>query len=91
MSQDAHEMLLAALVVGLPYLMIWGTFAFFAASLAKARRRGYWTWWLLGLIFGPLGLVVAFYPVRADNDPEDAAEPARRIGRAAPSLGDLRL
>ena len=38
-------------------------FGFFSAQIARARGRHVALWFLAGLLFGPLGLVVGFFPV----------------------------
>jgi len=37
-------------------------FAVFSAALAAAKNRSAFGWLLLGLLFGPFGLLVAFFP-----------------------------
>ena len=44
-------------------LLVCLLFAFFSAALARARGRSSIGWGLLGLLFGPFGLLVGLFPV----------------------------
>lgn len=42
--------------------ILWALFAFFSGAIASAKKRSFFGWFLLGLLFGPFGLLVAFFP-----------------------------
>ncbi len=57
---------LAGLIVAaaVPIFVTWLVFAFVSASAAKARGRGPGSWFMMGLIFGPISiLLLALFPV----------------------------
>jgi hypothetical protein len=43
-------------------VIFWFLCAIFSAALASSKNRSGFGWFLLGLLFGPFGLLVAFFP-----------------------------
>lgn len=41
-------------------LLIWLFFGMISAFIAKIKGRKGWQWFLLGTVFGPFGLILAF-------------------------------
>ena len=65
-------------------LFIWLLFAVFAGALAAKKGRSPIVWGFLGLLFGPFGLVVVFFPETDEKWAEREMrrrEALRRIGR----------
>jgi len=50
------------------WLLLWFVFAIFSAAIASSKNRSGVGWFLVGLFFGPFGLLVAAFP---KIDPED--------------------
>ena len=44
------------------YLLLWMCVGLMAAFLAKFRGRFGWKWFILLILMGPLGFVIAFLP-----------------------------
>ena len=70
------------------WVMVWGVgalvFAFFSSALAKARGHSPAVWFIAGLLFGPLGLVVGLFPVNqhildARERGEEAPSPVAKV------------
>jgi hypothetical protein len=49
-------------MTAMEYLIIWGFFGIIAASIASAKGRSGFGWFILGLLLGPFSLVVALLP-----------------------------
>lgn len=65
-------------------LLVWLLFAFFSSALARARGRSSIGWGLLGLLFGPFGLLVGLFPVNqsaldARERGEELPDPVAKI------------
>lgn len=45
----------------------WGTFALIVAGIAQGKNRSGLAWWLLGLVFGPLALLVLLFLSRVPD------------------------
>jgi hypothetical protein len=43
-------------------MVLWLLFAIFSMAIASAKNRSGIGWFLVGLLFGPFGLLVAFFP-----------------------------
>lgn len=52
--------------------IIWALFAVFSAAIAGSKNRSVVIWFLLGVLFGPFALLVAFMPKLEDADVADA-------------------
>ena len=44
------------------YVIFWLLCAIFSAALASSKNRNGAAWFFMGLVFGPFGLLVAFFP-----------------------------
>jgi hypothetical protein len=51
------------------FLAFWGwiSLAIVTAGLAEIKRRGRWTWFLLGLLFGPIATALVVIWRRPDS------------------------
>jgi hypothetical protein len=54
----------------------WGTLSLIIAGIAQGKNRSGLAWWLLGLIFGPLALLVLLF---LDRVPERGVIEARVV------------
>jgi hypothetical protein len=55
-------------------VVFWVFFGVVSASIASARGRSGFGWFLLGILFGPFGLVVAFLPTAEATRQEQARQ-----------------
>ena len=49
-------------------LLLWILFPCFSAGLASSKGKSAGLWFLLGLLFGPFGLLVAFFPSEKESN-----------------------
>jgi len=54
------------------YVLIWCLFGFVAAIIAGAKGRSGCGWFLLGVLFGPFSLVIAFLPSLTQKEIQEA-------------------
>lgn len=59
-------------------MVIWLLFAVFSAALASSKNRSGLGWFLIGLLFGPFGLLVAFFPKIDSEQHGDSASSAEK-------------
>jgi hypothetical protein len=48
-------------------VLLWILFAVFSGVIANAKKREVFLWVLVGLFFGPFGLIVGFLPPKEDD------------------------
>jgi hypothetical protein len=53
--------------------LLWLLFAFFSAAIASSKNRSAFGWFSAGLLFGPFGLLVGFFPKIEQQSPGDEA------------------
>ncbi|WP_366935526.1 recombinase family protein [uncultured Lamprocystis sp.] len=49
------------------YILLWILFSVFSGVIAKSRNQDVLLWALVGLFFGPFGLIVAFLPSETEG------------------------
>jgi hypothetical protein len=49
-------------------VLLWLLFAIFSGALASSKNRTFIGWFLIGLLFGPFGLLVAAFPKLEKNE-----------------------
>jgi hypothetical protein len=62
------------------YIALWLLFAVFSAVIASAKNKSAVGWFLIGLFFGPFGLVVGLLPSSAEQEPASADLPGLAEG-----------
>lgn len=62
-------------------LLLWILFGFFSSALAAHKNRSAVGWFLMGVIFGPFGLLVALFPPLEKRQPAPVPRP---VGETAP-------
>lgn len=65
-------------------VIFWLLCAIFSAALASSKNRSGFGWFLLGLLFGPFGLLVAFFPKVETSPLSASAEAVREETRTCP-------
>lgn len=68
-------------------LLFWLLFGFFSAALAAHRNRSAFGWFLIGVLFGPFGLLVALFPPLEKRQPTSLPGSAIARGPAQSSAG----
>jgi hypothetical protein len=65
------------------YVIFWFLCAIFSAALASSKNRSAFGWFVLGLIVGPFGLLVAFFP-KLDVPPSASGDATVSETRSCP-------
>lgn len=66
------------------WVLFWLLCAIFSAALASSKNRSGFGWFLLGLLFGPFGLLVAFFPRREQPSSSALGESITEETRTCP-------
>jgi len=68
-------------------LLLWILFGFFSAALAAHKNRSAVGWFLMGVLFGPFGLLVALFPPLEKQQPAPLPRPVGESAAAHSSTG----